>query len=92
MRLLTRALDALTSYWFKKQGVNQPRQKEVLSAIAAADSELGDLLQRFWGDNPWDSRFEAGLLAADRVLETRGFFEWESEQQPVVEPPDPGAS
>jgi hypothetical protein len=83
MRLLSRALEALVSYWFKKHGLNQPRQKEIVGKIESVDAELGALLRRFWGDSSWESRFEAGMTAVDRVLETRGFFEWESEKEPI---------
>ena len=83
MRILSKAMDAVVSYWFKLRGEYQPRNKDVLAAIGDKDPEFGRLCRRFWGDGSSSERWDAALAVADRILETRGFFEWESEQSPA---------
>jgi hypothetical protein len=84
MRLLGRGVDASLSYWYKKQGVFIPRQKEIVARVVEHDGELDRLFRQFWGDHPYSARWEAGMEVADRILGTRGFFEWESEREPIA--------
>jgi hypothetical protein len=83
MRLLCRGVELTLEYWFKLRGEYYPRQKSLLSEVEKRDPELGKLCETFWGDAPHAVRFDAGLGVADAVLQTRGFFEWESDQQPT---------
>ena len=83
MRLLARGVDGALSYWYRKRRTFIPREKEVVSRIVEHDQELDRLVRRFWGDHSYAERWEAGIDIAERVLETRGFFEWESERQSV---------
>jgi hypothetical protein len=82
VRLLGMAMEASLTYWFRKRGAHHPRQREVISEIERLNPELGGHLRRFWGDSPVAVRWDAGMAAVDHVLGTRGFFEWESEQDP----------
>jgi hypothetical protein len=83
MRLLMRGVDGALSYWYKKHRAFIPREKELLSRVVEGDQELDRLMRRFWGDHSYAERWDAGIDIADRVLETRGFFEWESERDSV---------
>ena len=84
MRLLGRGVDASLSYWYKERGTFIPRQKELVAGVADHDSRLDRLIRVFWGDYSFEERWSAGMEVADRVLGTRGFFEWESEREPVA--------
>jgi len=83
MRLLGVAMSSTLSYWFKRRSSNIPRAKEILPEVDRIDPELGRLFRAFWGDGSREVRWTAALSIADRVLETRGFFDWESEPQDV---------
>lgn len=83
MRLLAKGVEGAIEHWFRLAGRYFPRSKAVLAELEAEDPELGSLARRFWGDDSWDDRWEAGLDLTDRILRTRGFFEWESEDEPV---------
>ncbi len=83
MRILGKAMDAVVSYWFKRRGEYQPRNKDVLAAIGDKDPEFGRLCCVFWGDGSSSERWDAALAVADRILATRGFIEWESEREPA---------
>ena len=83
MRLLTQAMESTLTYWFKQRGSNIPRAKQVLSYVDLLDPDLGLLVRDFWGARPLEERWSVALALADRVLETRGFFDWESERQDV---------
>ena len=83
MRLLGIAMEAALTYWFKRRGEYQPRTKDTLAGIADADPVLGHLLSRFWETAALPDRWEAGLVATERILGTTGFFEWESDQELV---------
>ena len=83
MRLLARGVDGALAYWYKKDRFFIPREKEIVSRVVERDQELGRLVRRFWGDYSYAERWDAGIAIADRVLETRGFFEWESERESV---------
>lgn len=83
MRLLGNAMDATLTYWFKLHGGYIPRAKDRLTAIEAENPEFGRLFRRFWGDYSLSERWDASLALADRILETRGFFDWESDQEPI---------
>ena len=83
IRLLGEAMDATLSYWFKSHGRYVPRPKDRLAEIEANDPQFGRLFRRFWGDYSLSERWDAALELADRILETRGFFDWESAQEPV---------
>jgi hypothetical protein len=83
MRLLGMAMEPALSYWFKSRGAYQPRSKDTLAAVVAVDPVLSEHLSRLWGGATLDDRWEAGIMAAELILETRGFFEWESDPEPV---------
>jgi hypothetical protein len=63
-----------------------PRRKELLARVAAADAAVGDLARRFYSDAPFTDRLAAAEQIADRVLDVRGFFEWDSGEEPWAGP------
>jgi hypothetical protein len=83
MRFLNRGVDAAITVWFEHRGHFIPRQKEILERIDVEAPELAHLLHVFWGDYSYDDRWDAGMAISDRILGTRGFFEWESDRESV---------
>ena len=81
--LLSKGIDSCLAYWYMSHGRNIPRNKEVATEVASNDPDLGELLTRFFRSIDEEDRWESGLGVADRVLGTRGFFEWESEREAV---------
>ena len=81
--LLSKGIDSCLAYWYMSQGRNIPRNKEIAAQVTRSDPELGELLRRFFRSTEEEERWESGLCVADRVLSTRGFFEWESEREPI---------
>jgi hypothetical protein len=81
LRILANAMDATLAYWFKQRGRYIPHSKQILPELESLDASLAALFRSFWSEDPIDRRWAAALEVADRVLDARGFFEWESDRQ-----------
>jgi len=79
--ILGQAVPRMLLYVFIERGENQPRQKDLLAAVAAIDPELADLAGRFSTGGSLGERLSAAKQIADRTIGTRGFFEWESQPE-----------
>lgn len=81
--LLTRAVIAMLELWCRARSGTIPRGKDLLATVGALDSALSTLARRVFSDVPFPERVAAAGAIADIVLETRGFFEWDSGPEPV---------
>jgi hypothetical protein len=63
----------------------------LLSALTQLDPEAGALLRDYFAATDGDGKRKVAERIADRVLGTRGFFEWDStpEAQPEPEAGEP---
>lgn len=83
LTLLGAALARMLAYYFQKQGKYVPRHKDMLAVLREDSPELAGLVEAFWAASG-DARFEIACKIADMTIETRGFFEWETEPQKVT--------
>jgi len=60
-----------------------PRDKDLLRDLETLDAPLGALARAFYGGATFAGRRALAEQIADRVIETRGFFEWESDPEDV---------
>lgn len=83
MAFLFNAVDEALRYRFWEAGEWQPRHKDLLRSLAELDPKLADLTLAFHrAGNLTDRTKSARRVLAQSVGET-GFFEWESETEPV---------
>ncbi|KAF1046202.1 nucleotidyltransferase domain-containing protein [Xylophilus sp.] len=71
------AVNAVVRHAYLKANWHLPRPKERLALLAAVDPDAAGLLSAALGEAPARAR-DALRQAADSVLGTRGFFEWDS--------------
>jgi predicted nucleotidyltransferase len=83
--LLSRAVIEMINYSFSKAGRFLPRHKDLLRAFAKLDTETAALATRFFEASHLDLRLKLAERIADRTIETRGFFEWETTPEEVEE-------
>lgn len=83
MLLAGAVVEALRSPFFARHRRPVPRWKELLASVESLDPEAGRLARRFFRSEDPDERLRLAEHIADRVLEARGFFEWESDPEEV---------
>ena len=88
-RILNSAVNDMLRYSFLANGRRLPREKAFLSALAAVDSDLGDLAQRYFLAADMPTRLALVEQIALRSIGATGFFAWES--TPEDAPEEPGA-
>jgi hypothetical protein len=81
--LLSRAVTEMIKYSFTKAGRFLPRHKELLSAFTKLDAETAELANKFFEAPALDLRLKLVEQIADRTIEARGFFEWETTPEEV---------
>ena len=83
---LAQGVLVMLQYHFEAQGRFIPRTKELLRQLDALDPPLAALARQFYTSGDFTERLEAARRIADRTIKVRGFFEWESEAEPVGSP------
>jgi predicted nucleotidyltransferase len=86
--ILSRAVEQMLELHHRRLRGSVARPKDLLAGLRVLDPELAELAATFYGGGATSERITAAGRIADRTIETRGFFEWESELQPVE--PDGG--
>jgi predicted nucleotidyltransferase len=81
--LLAQAVPPMLHFAFRRAGHFIPRNKDLFAALNALDPELGALARRFYAAASTDDRLRIAGEIADRTIGARGFFEWESRQEPL---------
>jgi hypothetical protein len=84
--ILARAVTQMLEYRLRSLARPIPRAKALVAEIAGLDPELGEMVRRFTSATSPSERLDAAQLMGDHVLQTRGFFEWDSGPDPM--PPD----
>lgn len=80
--LASSAMLDMLNYYFISQSKWIPRHKDLLKTLRSENPELARLVEQFF-QATGDIRFDLAAQIADRTIGTRGFFEWESEQDKV---------
>jgi predicted nucleotidyltransferase len=83
--ILGRAVTQSLEYWLRSRGRPIPRSKDLVATIAAFDLELSRLVEGFVNAESSAERLEFAHRIGDFTLGTRGFFEWDSGQDPMPE-------
>lgn len=81
--LLQEAVTMMLRHWFLRNGMFVPRGKELIARLTALDEQLGQAAAEFF-QAPSEARWAAAQFIADRTIEARGFFEWETEPEDVT--------
>ena len=80
---LAQAVFNMLQYHFEAAGRFIPRTKELLAQLDAFDPPLASLARTFYTSGDFVARLHTVEQIADRTLQVRGFFEWESEPEQV---------
>jgi len=80
---LAQAVFAMLQYHFEANGYFIPRTKELLSQLDNLDPPLAVLAREFYSSSNFTSSLAAAEQIADRTVQVRGFFEWESEPEKI---------
>ena len=84
--LMFEAVRQMLQFAFLKAGRFIPRDKDVLDALTNMDTDLASKVQLFFESADWTRRMHLATELADRILQVRGFFEWNSEPEEVPPP------
>ena len=84
--LVSEAVRQMLQFAFLKAGRFIPRDKDILDALTNMDSDLASKAQLFFESGDWTRRMHLATELADRILQVRGFFEWDSEPEDVPPP------
>jgi hypothetical protein len=83
MMLLADAVTAMLEHLCRVRDGRLPRPKELLATVAAHDAEVARLATTFFTTADRGARLAAAHAIADRTIGARGFFEWDSGDDPV---------
>ena len=81
--ILCDAVRTMIGHRVTEARVYPPRQKELLDILATIDEGSAAAAKRFYASRDPAERFDIAFELADRTIQTRGFFEWESAPIPT---------
>ncbi|MBC7894674.1 MAG: nucleotidyltransferase domain-containing protein [Cytophagaceae bacterium] len=81
--LLHRAVTQMLECRLRLDGRPVPRAKALVAEVTALDPELGRLVRQFTAAGTAAERLEVAHQVSDRTIGVRGFFEWDSGQDPT---------
>ena len=84
--IMARAVTAMLELWCQTRTGAVPRAKDLIARVAELDPALGMLARRVFSDAAFAERLRAAGDIADRTIDARGFFEWDSGPDPVPMP------
>jgi hypothetical protein len=88
--LLSQAVASMLEFLCRSRTGRVPRSKDLLAVASAHDAEVGRLTAAFFRAGTTAERAQLAEAIADRTIEARGFFPWDSGPDPVA-PPTPGS-
>ena len=83
LMFLSKAVVEMLHCLFKKNGKFIPRMKDLLNDMEEMDRETAQLAREFYISSDLREKITIAEKIADRTIETRGFFEWESTREKV---------
>jgi HEPN domain-containing protein len=85
--ILGQAVYAMLHYAFLKANRYIPRDKDLLVMLEELDTTLAHKAMAFYSSPSLEDRLALAQEIADRTIQTRGFFAWESEPEDVTSAP-----
>lgn len=83
LMFLNKAVVEMLHYSFKKSQRFLPRMKDLLNEMEELDQETAQLAGKFYFSSDFREKITIAKKIADRTIEVRGFFEWESAREKV---------
>jgi predicted nucleotidyltransferase len=82
--ILNYAVEQMLWHVFNKACRFIPRMKDLLKELNILDGELGKLAARYYKEGSLNDQLDLAGQLADRIIEARGFFEWESDPEELT--------
>ena len=79
--ILCKAVSATLEYFFLARNRMIPRDKDMLTELAALEPKTAAVAQQFFSSGQWEERVVTAGMLLDRIIGARGFFEWESARE-----------
>lgn len=79
--IFARALPAMLDYHFLSANRPIPRLKDQLAVLAAWEPETAEQIRQIMHTPPGSTKVELARALARHILQTEGFFEWETEPE-----------
>ena len=79
--ILSTAVHEMLRYTFWRANQWLPRDKDLLNATTELDPQLGEWGRAFFAETTQSSKIDIALKIVDATLQTRGFFEWDSDKE-----------
>ena len=83
--ILDKAVLSMLEHHFLKKCLYQPRFKDIIKELIKLEPELGRLAEEFYLTGNLREKITIAEKIADRTIETRGFFEWDTEREVIKE-------
>ena len=83
--LATQAVVAMLEHRCRAAEGRVPGAKDLLGTVTTSDPQLGRLAHTFFAAGTIGERLAAAGAIADRTIDARGFFAWDSGPEPVCE-------
>ncbi len=84
VRVLHDAVSQMLDTTFLENGKKLPCTKTYLDELSTLDSDLGRLAREYYTAHNVEEQFELAALLAARTFGETGFFEWESQLEPII--------
>lgn len=83
--ILNQAVQGMLNFCFIQAGRFIPRQKNLLDVLEELDKGTAKLARSFYGASSIRMKVELAGLIADRTIEERGFFAWETSPETILQ-------
>jgi hypothetical protein len=80
---ISNTVQAILDWFYYKEQVFMPRQKELLASTEKMNTEIGKYSRKVMESTLTDDKLEYLKKLADLTIMTYGFFEWESKREEV---------
>jgi len=76
--ILSQAVAGALQFCFIRSGLFLPRHKKMLDELARIDEPTATLARQYYSTPTLEHKLELAFQIADRTVQARGFFEWET--------------
>jgi hypothetical protein len=83
--ILCKSVRSALEYFFLARNRLIPRDKDLIAELAALEPKTAAIAQQFFSSGQWEERVTTAGMLLDRIIGARGFFEWESAREMLLQ-------